>query len=104
MNWLLQDGYAVVASDGPGEYTVITESRAGNDGIGVRVTPGTVAYVTTGGRFVCCIFSFFFIGAMIYFFSISFLACFVKFRCVTVHVPRSSQTPKGKEIGVKKMK
>ncbi|XP_010926610.2 molybdopterin biosynthesis protein CNX1 isoform X1 [Elaeis guineensis] len=45
----IKDGYAVVASDGPGEYPVITESRAGNDGIGVRVTPGTVAYVTTGG-------------------------------------------------------
>ncbi|ONK72484.1 uncharacterized protein A4U43_C04F19910 [Asparagus officinalis] len=44
-----QDGYAVVASDGPGVYPVITESRAGNDGIGVVVTPGTVAYVTTGG-------------------------------------------------------
>ncbi|CAN8252488.1 unnamed protein product [Cochlearia groenlandica] len=45
----VKDGYAVVASDGPGEYTVITESRAGNDGLGVTVTPGTVAYVTTGG-------------------------------------------------------
>lgn len=39
----------MVASDGPGEYPVITESRAGNDGAGVTVTPGTVAYVTTGG-------------------------------------------------------
>ncbi|THF98170.1 hypothetical protein TEA_014642 [Camellia sinensis var. sinensis] len=47
-----QDGYAVVASDGPGEYPIITESRAGNDGVGVTVTPGTVAYVTTGGVFV----------------------------------------------------
>jgi len=46
----LQDGYAVVASDGPGEYPVITESRAGNDGVGVIVTPGNVAYVTTGGE------------------------------------------------------
>ncbi|OAO90468.1 SIR4 [Arabidopsis thaliana] len=45
----VKDGYAVVASDGPGEYPVITESRAGNDGLGVTVTPGTVAYVTTGG-------------------------------------------------------
>ncbi|GLT48396.1 hypothetical protein SLA2020_220260 [Shorea laevis] len=45
----VKDGYAVVASDGPGEYRVITESRAGNDGVGVMVTPGTVAYVTTGG-------------------------------------------------------
>ncbi|KAI9082381.1 hypothetical protein K1719_035804 [Acacia pycnantha] len=45
----VKDGYAVVAADGPGEYPVITESRAGNDGVGVTVTPGTVAYVTTGG-------------------------------------------------------
>ncbi|KAG9157300.1 hypothetical protein Leryth_004938 [Lithospermum erythrorhizon] len=45
----IMDGYAVVASDGPGEYSVITESRAGNDGIDVTVVPGTVAYVTTGG-------------------------------------------------------
>ncbi|XP_031401341.1 molybdopterin biosynthesis protein CNX1 [Punica granatum] len=45
----VKDGYAVVASDGPGEYPVVTESRAGNDGVGVTVTPGTVAYVTTGG-------------------------------------------------------
>lgn len=38
-----------MASDGPGEYPVIAEARAGNDGLGVTVTPGTVAYVTTGG-------------------------------------------------------
>ncbi|KAJ0913097.1 putative transferase [Helianthus annuus] len=60
----IKDGYAVIAADGPGEYPVITESRAGNDGLGVTVTPGTVAYVTTGGNllfmslkissFVCC--------------------------------------------------
>lgn len=49
-NWV-QDGYAVVASDGPGEYPVIAEARAGNDGLGVTVTPGTVAYVTTGGDY-----------------------------------------------------
>lgn len=47
---ILQDGYAVIASDGPGEYPIITESRAGNDGVGLTVTPGTVAYVTTGGE------------------------------------------------------
>jgi hypothetical protein len=46
-----QDGYAVIAADGPGEYSVIAEARAGNDGVGVIVTPGTVAYVTTGGWF-----------------------------------------------------
>lgn len=44
-----QDGYAVVASDGPGEYPVVAEVRAGTHGTGVTVTPGTVAYVTTGG-------------------------------------------------------
>lgn len=33
-------------------YPIITESRAGNDGLGVVVTPGTVAYVTTGGELV----------------------------------------------------
>lgn len=45
----IKDGYAVVASDGPGEYPVVTESRAGDDALGVVVVPGTVAYVTTGG-------------------------------------------------------
>ncbi|XP_043716434.1 molybdopterin biosynthesis protein CNX1 [Telopea speciosissima] len=45
----VKDGYAVVASDGPGEYPIITESRAGNDGVDVKVASGTVAYVTTGG-------------------------------------------------------
>ncbi|KAK7276563.1 hypothetical protein RIF29_17706 [Crotalaria pallida] len=45
----VKDGYAVVAEDGPGEYPVITESRAGDDAFGVTLTPGTVAYVTTGG-------------------------------------------------------
>ncbi|XP_057441545.1 molybdopterin biosynthesis protein CNX1 isoform X2 [Lotus japonicus] len=45
----LKDGYAVVAADGPGEYPVIAESRAGDDALGVTLTPGTVAYVTTGG-------------------------------------------------------
>lgn len=45
----IKDGYAVIASDGPGEYSVITESRAGDDAVGVTVTPGTIAYVTTGG-------------------------------------------------------
>jgi hypothetical protein len=39
----------VVASDGPGEYPVIAEARAGDDALGVVVAPGTVAYVTTGG-------------------------------------------------------
>lgn len=29
---------------------MITESRAGDDAINVTVTPGTIAYVTTGGE------------------------------------------------------
>ncbi|KAF5447377.1 hypothetical protein F2P56_032932 [Juglans regia] len=45
----VKDGYAVIASDGPGEYPVIAEARAGNDGVGVTLTSGAVAYVTTGG-------------------------------------------------------
>jgi hypothetical protein len=39
----------VVASDGPGDYPVIAEARAGDDALGVVVAPGAVAYVTTGG-------------------------------------------------------
>nr|KYP71069.1 Molybdopterin biosynthesis protein CNX1 [Cajanus cajan] len=45
----VKDGYAVVAADGPGEYPVVAESRAGDDALGVTLSPGTVAYVTTGG-------------------------------------------------------
>jgi len=42
-----QDGYAVVASDGPGDYEIAGEARAGvMDGL--RVQAGTVAYITTG--------------------------------------------------------
>lgn len=58
--FLSQDGYAVVASDGPGEYPVAAEARAGNDGLGVTLTRGTVAYVTTGGDLALCFFFFFF--------------------------------------------
>ena len=43
-----QDGYAVVAGDGVGEYPVIGESRAGHMD-DLPVTSGTVAYITTGG-------------------------------------------------------
>ena len=37
----------MIAADGPGEYEVIGESRAGamDD---ITLTPGTVAYITTG--------------------------------------------------------
>lgn len=42
-----QDGYAVIASDGAGEFEVVGESRAGymDD---ITLTPGKVAYITTG--------------------------------------------------------
>jgi gephyrin len=43
----VKDGYAVVASDGPGEYPVIGEARAGRIS-DFSVMPGTVAYITTG--------------------------------------------------------
>lgn len=43
----VKDGYAVVAADGPGVYPLVGEMRAGRVADFV-VTPGTVAYVTTG--------------------------------------------------------
>ena len=43
----IMDGYAVVSSDGPGEYTLCAHSRAG-DTSELEVLPGTVAYITTG--------------------------------------------------------
>lgn len=43
----IKDGYAVVAADGPGEYPVEGESRAGTlDALDMG--PGKVAYITTG--------------------------------------------------------
>jgi gephyrin len=42
-----QDGYAVVSSDGPGEYVVVGESCAGHMD-DIQLTPGHVAYITTG--------------------------------------------------------
>ncbi|GBG65813.1 hypothetical protein CBR_g53784 [Chara braunii] len=46
---LSTDGYAVVAADGPGVYPVIGEVRAGADPSNVKVIPGHVVYITTGG-------------------------------------------------------
>jgi gephyrin len=43
----VKDGYAVIAADGPGEYPVIGEATAGRVA-DFTVTPGTVAYITTG--------------------------------------------------------
>lgn len=43
----IKDGYAVVASDGPGEYPVIGEVRAGAEAE-FTVEAGSVAYITTG--------------------------------------------------------
>ncbi|KAI5063213.1 hypothetical protein GOP47_0021760 [Adiantum capillus-veneris] len=45
----IKDGYAVIADDGPGDYPVIAEARAGDDASNIVLTPGTVAYITTGG-------------------------------------------------------
>lgn len=43
----MQDGYAVVAADGAGEFEVVGESRAGAMD-NVQVAPGRIAYITTG--------------------------------------------------------
>lgn len=43
---LLQDGYAVVSSDGPGEYEVAFEAFAGAPPR--TLSPGAVAYIGTG--------------------------------------------------------
>lgn len=42
-----QDGYAVLSSDGPGEYDVAFEAFAGV--APASLSPGTVAYIGTGG-------------------------------------------------------
>lgn len=54
----VKDGYAVVSADGPGEYPVVAESRAGDDALGLTLSPGTVAYVTTGGSLFPSSFDF----------------------------------------------
>lgn len=41
-----QDGYAVVSSDGPGDYEVAFEALAGT--AAGHLKAGTVAYITTG--------------------------------------------------------
>ncbi|MEZ4866832.1 MAG: molybdopterin-binding protein [Caldilineaceae bacterium] len=43
----VKDGYAVIASDGPGDYPVIGEVTAGRVAT-FTVEPGSVAYITTG--------------------------------------------------------
>lgn len=43
----VKDGYAVIAADGPGEYPVVGQVTAGRTS-DFTVTPGTVAYITTG--------------------------------------------------------
>ena len=40
----------MVASDGPGEYPVIAEARAGDDAADITLPSGAVAYITTGGE------------------------------------------------------
>ena len=45
--FVVQDGYAVVAADGAGEFPVVGEARAGAaQGMGVSL--GSVTYITTG--------------------------------------------------------
>ncbi len=43
----IKDGFAVIAADGPGEYPVVGEATAGRLPE-FSLTPGTVAYITTG--------------------------------------------------------
>jgi gephyrin len=43
----IKDGYAVVSSDGPGEYEIVFEAHAGT--APGTLSPGTVAYISTGG-------------------------------------------------------
>jgi gephyrin len=43
----IKDGYAVWAADGPGEYPIVGEATAGRIPP-FAVTPGSVAYITTG--------------------------------------------------------
>ena len=43
----IKDGYAVWAADGPGEYAIVGEATAGRIPP-FAVTPGSVAYITTG--------------------------------------------------------
>lgn len=45
----VKDGFAVIAADGPGEYQIVAEARAGDDASNIVLIPGTVAYITTGG-------------------------------------------------------
>jgi gephyrin len=42
------DGYAVVASDGEGEFPVLNRIAAGDAPTGVTISSGHVAYITTG--------------------------------------------------------
>lgn len=39
----------MVAADGPGEFPVVAASRAGDDCSQLRLEPGSVVYITTGG-------------------------------------------------------
>ena len=46
----MQDGYAVLASDGPGEYVVAFSAHAGHQQ--PQLESGSVAYITTGEQSV----------------------------------------------------
>jgi gephyrin len=43
----IKDGYAVCSADGPGEYPIVGDATAGRIP-SFQVTPGSVAYITTG--------------------------------------------------------
>ena len=46
----IKDGYAVVSSDGPGEYFVAFDSHAGMQSYQQQyLSPGSIAYIATGG-------------------------------------------------------
>ena len=49
---MMQDGYAVVASDGPGEYVVAFSAHAGHEQ--PQLESGSVAYITTGRQPLQC--------------------------------------------------
>lgn len=49
----MQDGYAVVASDGPGEYVVAFSAHAGHEQ--PQLESGSVAYITTGRQLAQCV-------------------------------------------------
>ena len=50
-----QDGYAVVASEGPGDYVVAFAAHAGHQQ--PKLESGSVAYITTGVQLQACCYT-----------------------------------------------